>query len=164
MVELARQPAQRDDESEDERLDREMIELLNEVRVAMPGVQVLFGFMLAVPFQQRFAETTHLQRQLYFATLVCSAAATAFLVMPVAYHRIMFRRRDKPQVVDTGNMSLVVGLMFLALAMIGAVTLVTDVIFKAPMVIVATIGVGGLFAVLWFGYPLVRRVRGDRSW
>jgi hypothetical protein len=154
----------RDDEDEEERLDRELLELLNEVRVAMPGVQVLFGFLLAVPFQQRFDMTTHFQRIVYFTTLLCSAAATAFLVMPVAYHRIVFRRRDKPNIVETGNRSLITGLGFLALAMIGAVVLVTDVIFKAPTVVPTTIGIAGLFATLWFGYGTLRRLNGATSW
>ena len=128
----------RDHESDEERLDRELLELLNEVRVAMPGVQVLFGFLLAVPFQQRFAMTTAFQRDVYFATLLCSAAATAFLVMPVAYHRIMFRQRDKPRIVLQGARSIIAGLAFLALAMSGAVLLVTDVIFGDVTTVVAT--------------------------
>jgi VIT1/CCC1 family predicted Fe2+/Mn2+ transporter len=154
----------RDDESEEERLDRELLELLNEVRVAMPGVQVLFGFLLAVPFQQRFAMTTAFQRDVYFATLLCSAATTAFLVMPVAYHRIMFRRRDKPRIILQGARSILVGLIFLALAMTGAVMLVTDVIFGDVTTVVATVVVGVLFAWLWFGYASMRRLTGKRSW
>jgi VIT1/CCC1 family predicted Fe2+/Mn2+ transporter len=154
----------RDHESDEERLDRELLELLNEVRVAMPGVQVLFGFLLAVPFQQRFAMTTAFQRDVYFATLLCSAAATAFLVMPVAYHRIMFRQRDKPRIVLQGARSIIAGLVFLALAMSGAVLLVTDVIFGAVTTVVATAVVGLLFAWLWFGYASVRRALGKRSW
>src|SRR3954470_16982808 len=95
-------------EEEQERLNRQMMELLNEVRVAMPGVQVLFGFLLAVPFQQRFGQTTSFQRDVYLVTLVTAALATAFLVAPVAYHRLMFRRRDKPALIDTGNTSLII--------------------------------------------------------
>jgi hypothetical protein len=154
----------RDHEDDDERYDRELLELLNEVRVAMPGVQVLFGFLLAVPFQQRFADVTSFQRTVYFITLLCSACATAFLVAPVAYHRIMFRRRDKPAIIASGNASLLAGLLFLALAMNGAVVLVTDVIFEAPTVIVTALGVGLLFATLWFGIGLVRRISGEHSW
>lgn len=164
MDELLPRPAYRQHETDDERLDRELLELLNEVRVAMPGVQVLFGFLLAVPFQQGFVDTTAFQRQLYFATLLCSAAATAFLVMPVAYHRIMFRRRDRPRIIESGHVSLLLGLLFLALAMIGAVVLVTDVIFKASTVIPTAIAITCLFGALWFGYATVRRVRGRRSW
>jgi uncharacterized MnhB-related membrane protein len=154
----------RDDEDPDERYDRELLELLNEVRVAMPGVQVLFGFLLAVPFQQRFADVTNFQRTMYFATLLCSAGATAFLVAPVAYHRIMFRRHDKPAIIASGSISLLVGLLLLALAMNGAIVLVTDVIFEAPTVIVTAVGVGTVFAVLWFGIALVRRLKDESSW
>lgn len=154
----------RDDESEEERLDRELIELLNEVRVAMPGVQVLFGFLLAVPFQQRFAMTTPFQRDVYLGTLLCSAAATGFLVMPVAYHRIMFRQRDKPQIVLQGARAIIVGLVALALAMTGAVLLVTDVIFGVGATALATVAVGLMFGWLWFGYASLRRVLRKSSW
>jgi membrane-bound acyltransferase YfiQ involved in biofilm formation len=154
----------RGEEDPEERYDRELLELLNEVRVAMPGVQVLFGFLLAVPFQQRFDQVTTFQRTVYFTTLLCSACATAFLVAPVAYHRIMFRRRDKPAIIATGNVSLLMGLLFLALAMNGAVLLVTDVIFEAPTVVVTAVGVGLVFAILWFGVALMRRLTGRRSW
>jgi lipopolysaccharide export LptBFGC system permease protein LptF len=164
MAEPEQQSQARRDEDDDQRLDRELLELLNEVRVAMPGVQVLFGFLLAVPFQQRFAHTTHAERQVYFGTLMCSAFATAFLVFPVAYHRVMFRRRDKPQIVATGNVALLVGLLFLAVSMTGSVLLVSAILFKTPTVIAAVIPIVVLFGGLWFGYPLVRRIRGDRSW
>jgi membrane-bound acyltransferase YfiQ involved in biofilm formation len=156
--------AERDGEGPEERYDRELLELLNEVRVAMPGVQVLFGFLLAVPFQQNFQDTTSFQRAIYFVTLLCSAAATAFLVAPVAYHRIMFRRRDKPAIIASGNVSLIAGLFFLAVAMTGAVLLVTDVIFKASTAYATTIAVGLLFVVLWFAVGAVRRVSGAQSW
>lgn len=153
----------RDDEDPEERYDRELLELLNEVRVAMPGVQVLFGFLLAVPFQQNFQETTAFQRDVYFGTLLCSATATAFLVAPVAYHRIMFRMRDKPAIIATGNASLIAGLFFLALAMTGAVLLVTDVIFKSSTATATTIAVALLFVALWFGVGVARRIIGARS-
>lgn len=157
-------PKERSNETPEARYDRELLELLNEVRVAMPGVQVLFGFLLAVPFQQGFDDVTSFQRAIYFVTLLCSAGATAFLVAPVAYHRIMFRRRDKPAIIATGNVSLLAGLFLLALAMNGAVLLVTDLIFKAPAVVVTAIGVGLLFATLWFGVGIVRRLSGASSW
>jgi len=163
MEETARS-RKRDDEAPEERYDRELLELLNEVRVAMPGVQVLFGFLLAVPFQQGFEQTTSFQRSIYFATLLCSAAATAFLVAPVAYHRIMFRRRDKPAIIASGNVSLLVGLFFLAVAMTGTVLLVTDVIFKASTVFATTVAVGLLFSALWFGVGVARRLSGAQSW
>ena len=90
-------------EDEQERLNRQLIELLNELRVAMPGVQVLFGFLLAVPFQQRFEQVSDFQQTVYFVTLLCAAVATAFLIAPSAYHRLMFEQHDKPNIVHIGS-------------------------------------------------------------
>ena len=150
-------------ETEDQRLDRNLLELLNEVRVAMPGVQVLFGFLLAVPFQGGFQQASSFQRHVLFACLLCAASATALLVAPVAYHRIMFRRGDRLRIVETGNVSLLAGLALLALAMIGAVMLVTDFLFgTTTTVVVATAG-ALLFGGLWFGLGGVRRLQDGRA-
>jgi hypothetical protein len=146
-------------EEEQERLNRQMTELLNELRVAMPGVQVLFGFLLAVPFQQRFATVTSFQRDVYFVTLVSAATATAFLIAPSAYHRIAFQQHDKPRIIRVGTAQFVCGLVALAVAMNGAVLLVTDVLFQATTVTVTMVCVGALFAWLWFGIGLWRRMR-----
>jgi membrane-bound acyltransferase YfiQ involved in biofilm formation len=146
-------------EEEQERLNRQMTELLNELRVAMPGVQVLFGFLLAVPFQQRFATVTAFQRDVYFVTLIAAAVATAFLIAPSAYHRIAFQQHDKPRIIKLGTVQFVCGLVALAVAMNGAVLLVTDVIFKETTVIVAVAAIASLFAWLWFGIGLWRRMR-----
>lgn len=154
----------RRDESYDEKLDRELLELLNEVRVAMPGVQILFGFLLSVPFQMRFDRITDFQRMTYFVTLLAAATATAFLVAPTAYHRIMFRRRDKPALVETSSAYVIAALVSLALAMVGAVMLVTDVLFESATVAVTVAGVALLYGTLWFAFPLSRRLRGERSW
>src|SRR6266566_9780182 len=93
----------RRDESEEERLDRNLNELLNELRVALPGVQVLFAFLLGVPFTQRFSELVPYQEDVYFGTLICAAAATAFLIAPSAHHRIEFRLKDKRHLVSLAN-------------------------------------------------------------
>jgi uncharacterized protein DUF6328 len=155
------EPQRRDQrtEEEQERLNRQMIELLNELRVAMPGVQVLFGFLLAVPFQQRFAEVNAFQRDVYFTTLVASAVATAFLIAPSAYHRLMFQRHDKPNIILLGTRQFIVGLMALAVAMNGAVLLVTDFLFQAPTVVVTMVLLASLFVWLWFGLGVWRRLR-----
>lgn len=147
-------------EDEQERLNRQLGELLNEVRVAMPGVQVLFAFLLAVPFQQGFDTITASQRFLYFATLLAAAAATAFFIAPTAYHRINFQQHEKQRIIHLGNRELLLGLVALALAMNGAVALVTDLIFKGTTLVVTVVIVGSLFAWLWFGLGLVRRLRG----
>ncbi|MCW3010569.1 MAG: hypothetical protein JWO90_973 [Solirubrobacterales bacterium] len=153
----------REDEGEDERLDRELLELLNEVRVAMPGVQVLFAFLLAVPFQQRFTETTPFQQTVFLVTLLCAAGATAFLVAPVAYHRIMFRAGDKPALVKTGNVSLLIGLALLATAMTCAVLLVTDVLYEEMTTTIVAVAAGAMFALLWFGVAGMRRLVGGHA-
>ena len=136
-----------------------MTELLNELRVAMPGVQVLFGFLLAVPFQQRFETVDAFQRDVYFVTLIAAAAATAFLIAPSAYHRIAFQMHDKPRIIRVGTVQFICGLVALAIAMNGAVLLVTDVLFQAATVVVTLAVIGSLFAWLWFGIGLWRRLR-----
>jgi hypothetical protein len=161
-VDVDEAPERREQRTEDEqkRLDRQMEELLQEVRVAMPGVQVLFGFLLAVPFQQGFDTITSSQRLIYFATLLASATATAFFIAPAAFHRINFEQHQKKRVIHAGNRQFIIGLIALALAMNGAVALVTDLIFKGGTLVVTMAVVGSLFAWLWFGLGLFRRLRG----
>jgi hypothetical protein len=144
---------------EQERLNRQMTELLNELRVAMPGVQVLFGFLLAVPFQQRFETVNAFQRDVYFVTLIAAAVATAFLIAPSAYHRIAFQTHEKPRIIKVGTLQFVCGLVALAVAMNCAVLLVTDFIFGGTTVIVTVAAVASLFIWLWFGIGLWRRMR-----
>jgi membrane-bound acyltransferase YfiQ involved in biofilm formation len=146
-------------EEDQERLNRQMTELLNELRVAMPGVQVLFAFLLAVPFQQRFQEVNDFQRDVYFVTLLAAMAATAFLIAPSAYHRIAFGQHEKPNIILVGTVQFVCGLIALAIAMNGAVLLVTDFLFHAGTVIVTLLVTGSLFAWLWFGIGVWRRMR-----
>jgi cation transport ATPase len=151
----------RDDRSEEEqeRLNRQMIELLNEVRVATAGVQVLFGFLLAVPFQQRFTQVDDFQRKIYFVTLLAAAAATALLIAPSAYHRVAFQQHDKPRIIRLGSRQFIAGLVALTIAMTGAVTLVTDFLFAASTTIITAIAVLVGFGWLWFGIGLWRRTR-----
>jgi hypothetical protein len=150
-------------EDEAERLERQLGELLQEARVAMPGVQVLFAFLLAVPFQQRFASTTTFQRDVYLVTILLAAAATICFIAPAAYHRILFEQRDKPHLIEIGNAFLITGMGFLALAMTAAVLLVCDVLFHTTTVAIVVAGVAGTFAWTWFGYPISRRIRGKRT-
>jgi hypothetical protein len=153
----------RKDEDEAERLDRELLELLNELRVAMPGVQVLFGFLLTVPFQQRFTAISQFQEKVYFVTLLLAAAASAFLIAPSAYHRIQFRERDKAHLVRMGTWQTLAGLACLMLAMCGAVLLVTDVIFENTTVAVTVALLGALYVWLWFGVGTWRRLTSKSS-
>jgi hypothetical protein len=157
----ARDHERREDrtEEEQERLNRQMMELLNELRVAMPGVQILFGFLLTVPFQQRFSQVTDFQQTVYFVTLVTAAVAAAFLIAPSAYHRVMFEQQDKPNIIHIGTAQLLVGLAALAVAMNGAVLLVTDVLFAPGTVTVTVVLLATLYLTLWFGFGLVRRMK-----
>jgi hypothetical protein len=143
----------------EEKRDRQMMELLNELRVAMPGVQVLFGFLLTVPFQQRFRTVTDFQETVYFVTLIAAATATAFLIAPSAYHRLLLEQHDKPNIIHIGTGQMIAGLCALAVAMNGAVLLVTDVLFEAGTVTVTVVALATLYVTLWFVFPLVRRAQ-----
>jgi hypothetical protein len=146
-------------EDEQERLNRQMSELLQELRVAVAGVQVLFGFLLAVPFQQRFETVSSFQRTVYSVTLVAAAVATALLIAPSAYHRLVFRQGLKPNIIRLGTAQLLAGLASLAVAMNAAVLLVTDFIFGETTATVVVVLVASLYVTLWFGLGLVQRVR-----
>jgi len=147
------------DGDEQERLNRQLIELLNEIRVALPGVQVLFAFLLAVPFQNRFSRASQFERDLYLVTLLASALATGFLIAPTGYHRILFRRGDKPRIIEHGTQMLIAGLVCLAVAMVGAVFLASHFIFGAATAIAVTLVVALVLGWLWFGLALSRRGR-----
>ena len=150
----------RPDEEEYERLDRNLSEMLQELRVALPGVQVLFAFLLTVPFQQGFQKVTVFQERVYFVTLLCTAISAALLIAPSAYHRITFRQQQKHHLVFTANKLAIVGLGFLAAAMTGAILLVTDYIFGSAATVITAASAALLFAVLWYLLPLRRRLRG----
>jgi hypothetical protein len=154
----------RSDEDEGERLDRELIELLNELRVVMPGVQVMFGFLLTVPFQQGFHDISAFQRDVYFVTLLLTAASAAFLMGPSAFHRLTFREGHKPYLVRLGTRQTIVGIGLLALAMNGALLLLTDILFHSLTVAITIACTAFLFGWLWFGLALTRRASGRRDW
>jgi MFS family permease len=147
----------RPDETEAERDDRNLIELLQELRVGGLGVQVLFGFLLALPFTARFAELSHPQRDLYVASLVLAAVSTALLVGPVAYHRLVFRRHRKEQLVKDANLMAILGLAAVGLAISAAVLLVVSYVDKGLPVVIIAVFVVCLYAGLWFVLPLTRR-------
>lgn len=147
------------DESHEERLDREVIELLNELRVALPGVQVLFAFLLLLPFQQSFAEVTSLDRQIYYLAFASTAAASVLLIAPSTYHRIRFRDRDKEQMLRTSNRFLLGGSLLLGVAIASVTFLVTDVVFGDPAGATAAAIAAAVVGWFWFGLPLSRKVR-----
>ncbi|HEY8103885.1 MAG TPA: DUF6328 family protein [Gaiellaceae bacterium] len=144
------------EESHEDRINRELIELLNELRVALPGVQVLFAFLLAVPFTQRFEDVTDLQKNTFMVALLCTMAGSVFLIAPTAYHRIRFRDRDKEALLRISNVFAIVGVVFLAVAMTAVVSLVTDLLFHSTVTVVVTALTAALFAGVWFVLPLVR--------
>jgi hypothetical protein len=149
-----RDPGSHRPESKEERVDRNLSELLNELRVALPGVQELFAFLLVVPFNQRFLATTGFQRGTYFVTLLLTASASVFLIAPSVHHRLLFRLQEKERVVLVANRLSLIGLTLLALAMTGVALFVTDFLFGDLAAIIVTIGVGGLFAIVWYLIPL----------
>ena len=156
-----RHPQTGRDESESERIDRNLQEMLGELRVALPGVQVLFAFLLVVPFNQRFGQVTDFQKTLYLITLLFTTASSICLIAPTAHHRLEFRQQDKERIVTTGNRIVIAGLGLLAIAMTGAVLLVTDVLYGSTTTIAAAAGVALAFAVLWYVIPL-RRLASNR--
>jgi uncharacterized protein DUF6328 len=145
------------DEDKKERVDRELIELLNELRVALPGVQVLFAFLLAVPFSQGFAQTTSFQRDLFFGTLAATAMSSAFFIAPSAWHRIRFRQHDKERMLLVSNWFALAGLAFLALAIVAAMVLIADFVFSTSVAIAAGILGVTVFTTLWVVLPLTPR-------
>ena len=142
-------------ENVQEKAHRQLVELLQGLRVALPGVQVLFGFLLVVPFSARWTDVTSFQHDLYFACLLCSAAATAFLIAPSAVHRLNFDRGDKPRIVLVSNLLAIIGLSFLALAMVGVVWLITDLLYGGSTVVMFTVATAGVFIALWYAVPLL---------
>jgi predicted membrane channel-forming protein YqfA (hemolysin III family) len=145
------------EESREERLDRELIELLNELRVLLPGVQVIFAFLLTVPFASGFENVTDLQRDVYAVSLIAALASIVCLVAPTTYHRLRWRQRDKEVMLRTANGFAIAGSVFLALSLTASVFLVGDYLFSRAAAVVATVAAGLAFVVLWYAFPLARR-------
>ncbi len=146
-------------ESEEERADRNLSDLLQELRVALPGVQVLFAFLLTVPFTNRFDDLTGFQEKLYFGVLIAVALATVLLVAPTVGHRILFRRQQKEYLVTNANRLALVGMFLLAVSMCGAIALISDFLFDSTTAIVSTIVMAAAFIGFWFTGPILRRAK-----
>jgi hypothetical protein len=138
-------------------LDRELIELLNELRVALPGVQVLFAFLLAVPFANGWERVTDLQRDVFFVAFLATAAASILLIAPSAHHRLLWREGDKELILRRANALAIAGTVFLAVGMTAAVFLIGDILFRGWWAALTAALVAGGFAWFWYGLPLVRR-------
>ena len=147
-----------EDETKEERLERELEELLQELRIALPGVQILFAFLLVVPFNNRFTETDDLQRNVWFAALLLALGAVACFITPTAYHRLRFRERDKDRLVKTATRLTVVGLVFLAAALTASAFFVTGFVFSDRAAAFVTAIAAGTIGGLWFALPLLRKV------
>jgi hypothetical protein len=147
------------DEDHDGRVNRELMELLNELRVILPGIQVLFAFLLTVPFSQRFAALSASQRNLYFVAVLCTAASTAFLIATPNYHRFLFRSYDKERLLVLANRMIITGTALLAVAIVAALRLITDLLYGGTAVAVVTVAAAALIGWLWFALPLGRRAR-----
>jgi Family of unknown function (DUF6328) len=145
---------ERKGEDRQERTARELIELLNELRVILPGVQFLFAFLLTVPFSQRFSELDGLETGVFFVTLLCTAIATALLIAPSAQHRVLWREGVREQRLKLGNTLTIAGLIFLVPALVGAVFVVSAFIFGLGVALAVTLMLVLFFALLWFALPL----------
>jgi hypothetical protein len=153
-----------DDRGREERKrDRQMIELLNELRVALPGVQILFAFLLTVPFSGRFEKLTGFQRDVYYVTLIATALSAACLIAPSAAHRLRFHQGEREWLVESANQLMITGLVFLAVALGFSVLLITDIMFEGARVWIYTGAVWAIVIGLWFVRPLVRHLQGKSS-
>ena len=155
--------ARDDEEAPDERLNRELIELLNELRVALPGAQVLFAFLLTVPFSDRFQDLTGSQRAFYFAAFVGTTIATGLFMAPTAYHRIRFREGDKERMLRTSNRFAIVGIGFLALSVTMAVVLTADLLFGLATAVLVGLATFAFLVWVWFAIPVTRKLRDENG-
>jgi hypothetical protein len=148
-------------ETEAERLDRNLMELLQELRVASIGVQFLFAFLLVVPFQQGWTHVTDFEKNVYYVDLLLTAFAGVCLMAPVARHRLRFRDMDKKWIVDSSHKYAIAGLICLALAIAGTLMLISHVVFSGALAAVVTAATLAAIGWIWFGAPLVRATRDD---
>jgi amino acid transporter len=159
-----------DGETKGERLDRELMELLQELRVLLPGVQVLLAFLLLAPFQPRFAQLPGSLRNTFFASIACATLATVLLIAPSAHHRLRWRARDKERLLRIGNQVALWGTVFLAAAIVLALYVVTNVLYVSQVALLAAGVAVAVFGWVWYGLPFVGRSpaaddeeKGDRA-
>lgn len=146
-------------ETPKERVDRELIELLNELRVVLPGIQVLFAFLLTVPFSQRFATVNGTERTAFFIAVICTAASTAALMTVPSYHRLTFRKATKERLLRIGNTVTLIGTGLLGVAMVAVLFLITDYLYNGIWVGIVTSVAAVVIAWLWFVMPITSRAR-----
>lgn len=151
---------QKTGETEQERRARELVELLQELRVVLPGVQVLFAFLLTVPFSARFGDVSPLQQVVFFGTLVCTAISAALLTAPTAHHRLLWRQQARERRLRVANRLAIAGLVLLVPGMVGAVFVITDVLFGSLVASAVTAGIATFFLCVWFVIPIWYRLSG----
>ncbi len=161
MVQHAPQP-QVDSESVDEKQDRQLIELLNELRVALPGVQMLLAFMLVVPFSQRFALLGGRQRDLFYVSFVSTALASVCFITPASFHRIIWERGMKGRLLHVSSGLVIAGTVFLGVAITCVAALLTSFLYSSAAAVAAAAGIAAAIVVLWYALPLWLRMRHRR--
>jgi hypothetical protein len=154
--------SKQENETNEERVDRELIEFLNELRVALPGVQTLFAFLLIVPFSNGWKDTTDFQRDVYVVAVLATALSTLLLIAPSSQHRLLFRAGDKEHLLLVGNRCAIGGIAALAVAMTAVLFLIVEVVLGRSWAAVVAAIATAAFVIVWFGYPLVRRARSRR--
>jgi hypothetical protein len=145
------------DETREQRLDRNTDELVSEMRVAAIGIQVLFAFLLVVPFNAGWKHVTAFERDVYFVALLCIAGSAVLLIAPTIHHRILFRLRQKEHLVEMGSRFLIVAMALLAVGLVAILVLISDYLFGATGAVVVGLGVALVVGSLWFAAPLSRR-------
>ncbi|HEY0003007.1 MAG TPA: DUF6328 family protein [Actinoplanes sp.] len=143
-------------ETDKQRWDRNFADLLQELRVTQTGIQILFAFLLTLPFSSGFPRTSAFQKDVYVVSLLTAAAATAMVISPVAFHRALFRQGRKPELVRWAHKMLTGGLAFLLVSMVSAVLLITDYLLAWPMTVLTTVAAGAFFLAFWVAIPFYR--------
>ncbi len=146
-------------ESEEERLDRNLMELTQELRVVLTGIQVLFAFLLVVPFQQGWTQVTDFEKTVYYVTLLLTAAASTCLIAPTVRHRMRFRELDKKWVVFTSNRLAIAGVAFLGGAICGVLMLITHTVYDSALTAIVVAVFAVAIGWFWFAAPMVRDLR-----
>jgi hypothetical protein len=157
MTERSEEAESERDETRPQRLDRNTVELLNELRIAGTGIQVMFAFLLIVPFNTGWTKVDGFERTVYFVTLLIVALAAFLLLAPPIHHRLLFRHGEKPFLIRTGNYMAISGMTCLGLGFVGILVLISDVVVGGAAPAIVGVLAAGTIAVLWFLLPLIRR-------
>ena len=161
---MALQTQEHYDRAEEQRLDQEWSELLNEVRVVLPGISVLFGFLLALPFAQGFGQIARTDKTTYFIAFMCAAIASLLFTAPSIQHRLLWRRQAKEEQLQIATRLMIAGALFLAVAWVSAVFLVVDVLYGVPLSVIVTVLTTSIALLTWYALPLALRLRRRGPW